>query len=105
MYNLFHYLNGIKGYNNLINKRQVKWNYILVSDPDFSVSDRSVDGFKGGEEDIILIFTVRSNESGKVMFSFQETQQMLFGLVQGNVTHTCLGHSLVFFPRYKYGYF
>ncbi|XP_027334128.1 uncharacterized protein LOC113848912 [Abrus precatorius] len=40
----------------------------LVSDPDFAVSVRSVDGFQGGEEDIIIISTVRSNDNAKIGF-------------------------------------
>ncbi|KAL2333166.1 hypothetical protein Fmac_014379 [Flemingia macrophylla] len=42
----------------------------LVSDPNFSVSVRSVDGFQGGEEDIIIISTVRSNGNANISFIF-----------------------------------
>ncbi|KAL5070075.1 hypothetical protein RYX36_020962, partial [Vicia faba] len=42
--------------------------YTSVSDTDFSVSVRSIDGFQGGEEDIIIMSTIRSNGSGKVVF-------------------------------------
>lgn len=35
---------------------------------DFHVKVNTIDGFQGGEEDIIIISTVRSNKSGSVGF-------------------------------------
>ncbi|XP_057453485.1 probable helicase MAGATAMA 3 [Lotus japonicus] len=59
----------ISPYNSQVYEIQQKIkHHISVSDPDFSVSVRSVDGFKGGEHDVIIISTVRSNPSGKVGF-------------------------------------
>ncbi|KAK1380720.1 P-loop containing nucleoside triphosphate hydrolases superfamily protein [Heracleum sosnowskyi] len=37
---------------------------------DFQVRIRSIDGFQGGEEDIIIISTVRSNQNGSIGFAF-----------------------------------
>lgn len=42
--------------------------YNSVSDELFTLNIRSVDGFQGGEEDVIIISTVRSNGNGKIGF-------------------------------------
>ncbi|RAL46417.1 hypothetical protein DM860_004696 [Cuscuta australis] len=53
--------------------------YSADVDSHFSVNVRSVDGFQGGEEDVIIISTVRSNGSGSVGFlsNFQRTNVAL----------------------------
>jgi len=63
--------------------------YTSASDTDFSVSVRSIDGFQGGEEDIIIISTVRSNGSGNVGF--------LSNRQRANVAMTRARYSLSYF--------
>ncbi|XP_074282369.1 uncharacterized protein LOC141606907 [Silene latifolia] len=56
-----------KGQVGLIHENTGK-RYAKCDKNEFCVSVRSVDGFQGGEEDIIIISTVRSNGNGSVGF-------------------------------------
>ncbi|KAK9724097.1 hypothetical protein RND81_05G047900 [Saponaria officinalis] len=56
-----------KGQVGLIQENTGK-RYAKCDKNEFSVSVRSVDGFQGGEEDIIIISTVRSNGNGSIGF-------------------------------------
>jgi senataxin len=58
----------ISPYKAQVNEIQEKVKQYMVSDPHFTVNVRSVDGFQGGEEDIIIISSVRSNFAGNVGF-------------------------------------
>lgn len=57
--------------------REYSTNHLDVTD--FSVSVRSVDGFQGGEEDVIIISTVRCNGNGSIGFlsNLQRTNVLL----------------------------
>lgn len=63
--------------------------YDSISNPDFSVSVRSVDGFQGGEQDIIIISFVRSNGDGKIGF-LKNQQRANVALTRARyVTYIC----------------
>uniref|UniRef100_A0A7N2LJF0 Uncharacterized protein n=1 Tax=Quercus lobata TaxID=97700 RepID=A0A7N2LJF0_QUELO len=61
-------------------------NYSADSNDDFSISVHSVDGFQGGEEDMIIVSTVRCNINGVV--------GVLKNRQRANVALTCARHCL-----------
>lgn len=60
----------------------------------FSVSVRSVDGFQGGEEDIIIISTVRSNGKGTIGF-LSNQQRTNVALTRARLPNTFYGPLLL----------
>ncbi|KAI3972267.1 hypothetical protein MKW92_039788 [Papaver armeniacum] len=58
----------ISPYNAQVIAISKKLGFKYASHSDFSVSVRSIDGFQGGEEDVIIISTVRSNDYGSIGF-------------------------------------
>ncbi|CAK8538106.1 unnamed protein product [Lathyrus sativus] len=74
--------------------------YLAVSDTDFSVNVGSVDGFQGGEEDIIILSTVRSNESRKVGFLSNE-QRVNVAITRARYCLWILGNSNTLIDSYS----
>ena len=58
----------ISPYNAQVHAIQEKIGKTYSAHSDFTVNIRSVDGFQGGEEDVIIISTVRCNANGKIGF-------------------------------------
>ncbi|MBA0737543.1 hypothetical protein Gogos_011000 [Gossypium gossypioides] len=65
------------------------------SDSGFSVRVRSVDGFQGGEEDVLIISTVRSNLNGSVGF-LSNRQRANVALTRGRHCLWVLGNETTF---------
>lgn len=66
--------------------------YNTDAESDFSVDVRSVDGFQGGEEDVIIISTVRCNGSGSVGF-LANLQRTNVALTRARLCLWILGNS------------
>lgn len=58
----------ISPYNAQVNAINKKLRDKYERHVDFSVSAGSIDGFQGGEKDIIIMSTVRSNDNGSIGF-------------------------------------
>lgn len=56
---------------------------------DFQVHIRSIDGFQGREEDIIIISTVRSNQDGSIGFS---PKRINVALTRARYSHPCFDY-------------